>query len=259
MACSSAHCSPRPVHTRPQHRLPIRTTTSHSRHKRAGRTRVDRAAGVVPDRGIYLNDSGRLVVTVTDSAAAQAVRDAGGVPEMVTYSSAHLESIRAELRRSARIPGTSWGVDPDTNQMWVAVDSTVTGAKLAQLESVTKRFGDAVRVDRVAGKFALTAGFTSGGQGIENLSGKWWCTLGFNVQDSDGVKYFLTAGHCVEPTYSWYKRSNHDYLGWGVDYRFPGRDFGLVLYDRSRSTVRPTRNRLGQRRRAADNQVPLPR
>jgi len=101
-----------------------------------------RAAGSYRDLG-----TGRMVITVTDEGAARTVRAAGAVPKRVRHSGAHLASVTASLDKHARIAGTSWSVDPVTNQVVVSVDSTVTGAKLARMTAATRQFGAAVRVE----------------------------------------------------------------------------------------------------------------
>ena len=67
--------------------------------------------------GSYLDAaSGRMVVTVTDAAAAAQVERAGAVAKLVKHSSAKLASVTADLTLSASVPGSSWAVDPVTNQ-----------------------------------------------------------------------------------------------------------------------------------------------
>lgn len=205
--------------------------------------------------GLYENDAGRITVAVTDRAAADAVRAAGGEAELVTYSTAELTAVEAALMRSARIPGTSWGIDPVTNRVSVKVDSTVTGTRMDRLRSVTDSLGDAVRVTRIPGTWSLAAK-TTGGQTIENFSGSWPCTIGFNVRNPDGVKYFVTAGHCVENTRNWYKRYGHTYLGFRVDHQSQPRDFGLVKYDNPTVTVAGTVSIQGRERDITTSRYP---
>ena len=142
--------------------------------------------------GSYLDASGALVVNVTDAAAADHVRAAGATPKLVARSAAQLDAATAELGRSASIVGTAWAVDPVTNQVVVSVDSSVTGAKLDQLKAVVKGLGDTVRVEYVPGVFTLNI---SGGDAI--YGGGSRCSLGFNVRNSAGQYFFLTAGHCT--------------------------------------------------------------
>ncbi|AGL17169.1 S1 family peptidase [Actinoplanes sp. N902-109] len=181
--------------------------------------------------GIYVDASGRAVVTVTDAADARSVRAAGGVARVVRHSLTELRSVTTGLDASARIPGTSWGVDPSTNQVSVEADSTVTGAKLDRLRAATARFGDTVRVDRVAGALTPATGtFTSGGQGIQDKNESIRCSIGFNVRDRAGAKSFLTAGHCGNENNTWYKAADGTYLGTVEESRFPGDDYAVVTY-----------------------------
>jgi len=178
--------------------------------------------------------SGRIVVTISDPAAAATVRAAGGVPKLVTRSAAQLNAITAELGRSATIPGTAWSVDPQANQVVVTVDSTVTGANLARLKAVTSRFGDAVRIEHEAGVLTLNI---SGGEAI--YGGGSRCSLGFNVRSSSGTEYFLTAGHCTNIASTWYANASMTtVLGTRAGSSFPGNDYGIVRYTNS-SVSRP--------------------
>jgi streptogrisin D len=176
--------------------------------------------------GSYLDSAtGQTVVTVTDAAAAQTVRSVGAVARVVTHSAAQLDAVTSDLAGAARIPGTSWAVDPVSNQVLVTVDSTVTGAKLAQLTSVVSRHGDAVRVAHTAGTFSTRA---AGGDAI--YGGQYRCSLGFNVR-SGGTYYFLTAGHCGNIASTWYSNSSHtSTLGNTAGSTFPGHDYAIVRY-----------------------------
>src|SRR5262245_41999903 len=59
--------------------------------------------------GSYVDSvTGRIVVTVTDPAAAGTVRAAGADVKLVSRSTAQLESITEALGRTATIPGTTW-------------------------------------------------------------------------------------------------------------------------------------------------------
>jgi streptogrisin B len=173
--------------------------------------------------GSYLDRStGKMVVTITHNSDAQAVRAAGATPKLVARSSAQLAKAGAAVK-TANIGGTSWGVDPTTDQLLVSADSTVTGAQLAKVNSVAKKYGAAVRVQKVAGKFSTRI---AGGDAIWGT--QYRCSLGFNVT-AGGATYFLTAGHCgnVEP--NWYDTPGN-YIGSTVDSHFPGDDYALVQY-----------------------------
>ncbi|HEV7931852.1 MAG TPA: S1 family peptidase [Actinomadura sp.] len=177
--------------------------------------------------GSYVDSAtGKLVVTVTDAAAADSVRSAGAVPRTVTRSGAELEKVTSTLKRSVKITGTGWAVDPATNQVVVSVDDSVTGAKLAKVQSVAKQFGGAARIQHVPGKFSLRI---AGGQAI--YTGGSRCSLGFNVRSSSGANYFLTAGHCTNIGATWYSNSSSTtVIGTRSGTSFPGNDYGIVKY-----------------------------
>jgi streptogrisin D len=177
--------------------------------------------------GTYLDrTTGKLVVTVTDAAAAQSVRAAGATPRIVARSGAQLQQATAELDRTARIAGTAWAVDPVTNQVLVSVDESVTGAKLAKVQAAVARLGDAARLEHVAGTFKRTI---SGGDAI--FGGSSRCSLGFNVRNSAGQFFFLTAGHCGNIASQWFSNSSHSTLiGTRRSSSFPGNDYAIITY-----------------------------
>jgi streptogrisin D len=189
----------------------------------------DRAAGT------YADGSGKMVVAVTDAAAARQVRAAGATPKLVTRGADKLKAATDELERSAKIPGTAWWVDAATNQVVVSVDSTVTGAKLERVKAAAARTGGTVRVEAEPGVLSTRI---SGGNAIY-AGGGGRCSLGFNVRSSSGVKYFLTAGHCTNISSSWYSNSAQTaYLGPRAGTSFPGNDYGIVRYN-DQTTTQP--------------------
>ncbi|HEX6501519.1 MAG TPA: S1 family peptidase [Micromonosporaceae bacterium] len=182
----------------------------------------DRAAGVFQD------SSGNFVVAVTDTAAARTVHAAGALAKVVKYSTAQLSQVTDALNASAKIPGTAWSIDPASNQVVVSVDSSVTSAAFDKLSAVTSKFGDEVRVQRVAGEFRPTI---AGGDAI--YGGQYRCSLGFNVYGG-GAYYFLTAGHCGNIATYWYTDGGHtNYIGYTAGSSFPGNDYAIVRYNSS--------------------------
>lgn len=179
--------------------------------------------------GAYLDRAtGRMVVTVTDAAAAAKVRAAGAVARLVKYSAAELASVTATIERTAAIPGTARSTDPITNQVVVTVDATVTGARLARVKAAVARAGDAARLEHTAGTFSLKI---AGGQAI--YGGGYRCSLGFNVKTTS-YYYFVTAGHCTELATTWYSNSAQSTtLGTVSASSFPGNDYGIVRYTNS--------------------------
>ncbi|WP_027927552.1 S1 family peptidase [Amycolatopsis benzoatilytica] len=178
--------------------------------------------------GSFYDQAGsKLVVTVTDAAAAAQVRAAGATPKLVKYRASELKAVTAELNATARIPGTAWRVDPRTGQVLVTADSTVTGAKLTTLTDAVHRFGDKSRLSRSSTKLRplISGGDAIWGQGLR-------CSLGFNVHDSSGRPAILTAGHCGVATNDWWADSgNSQHIATTQAADFPGTDYSWALYD----------------------------
>ncbi|WP_405110938.1 S1 family peptidase [Micromonospora sp. NBC_01405] len=180
--------------------------------------------------GTYADASGKMVVTVTDEAAARQVRASGAIAQVVKRGAVELNRATAELERSAKIPGTAWWTDAVTNQVVVSVDSTVTGAKLERVKAAAARTGGAVRVEAEAGVLSTRI---SGGQAIY-AGGGGRCSLGFNVRNSAGTTFFLTAGHCTRIAATWYSNSGQtSVLGTRTGSSFPGNDYGIVRHSNS--------------------------
>ncbi|MGC4937612.1 S1 family peptidase [Kribbella sp. DT2] len=203
--------------------------------------------------GAYYDDSGRLVVAVIDEATADAVLRAGGTPQVVKYSTAALSAVQTELDQLPAIPNTSWGVDPSTNRVSVEVYDGVSAADRARIEAIAAKRGDAVQIEKLPGTLKATVDMP-GGVGISS-SGRV-CTAAFNVQNSDGDKFFLTAGHCVTGGYrTWRKRTGNALLGvatsrWQfgpsdyavIDYTGPGVvAYGTVFYDSAHHQITGSR------------------
>ncbi|WP_427885706.1 S1 family peptidase [Kribbella sp. GL6] len=136
-------------------------------------------------------------------------------------------AITSTLAENATIPGTAWETDPN-GRIIVSYDSTVTGAKLAQLTGVTKQFGSRIKLEKMSGKLTK---YIAGGDAI--YGGQYRCSLGFNVR-SGSTYYFLTAGHCGNIASSWYSNSSKTtLLGTTYGSSFPGNDYAIVKYSTS--------------------------
>ena len=177
--------------------------------------------------GSYFDqNTGRMIVNVTDAATARRVNAAGAGARLVTHSMATLQNAVSALDAHAKIPGTAWAIDPVTNQVELTVDPTVTGAKLNQLNGVVRQLGDAVHVTHETGVLSTRI---AGGDAI--YSGGYRCSLGFNVRNSAGTYYFLTAGHCGNIGTTWYSNSSlTTVLGSRSGTSFPGNDYAIIRY-----------------------------
>ncbi|AZM48959.1 serine protease [Streptomyces sp. WAC 06738] len=175
--------------------------------------------------GTYLDaETGDLVVTVTDKAAAAEARAAGARAELVEHSAAELRSAMGAFEDRAKITGTSWGVDPATNQIAVQADSTVSAAEYAKLKSVARSLDGAARVERVPGAFKKEV---LGGDAI--YGGGYRCSAAFNVTKNN-ARYFVTAGHCTNAGASWSATSGGAAIGTREGTSFPTNDYGIVRY-----------------------------
>ncbi|MDT0382669.1 S1 family peptidase [Streptomyces sp. DSM 42041] len=160
------------------------------------------------------------------------------------------------MDKLAGIPNTSWGIDPSSNQVVIEMYDDVSAADEARIRRVAAAQGDAVRVEQRGGTLQRTYD-VRGGIGIHNDS--YVCSAGFNVTNSAGKRYLLTAGHCMTGGTTWYRRNGSIYLGvrsgdfdngeddtgdWGlIEYKNPDvRALGMVQYkDGSASQI--TRSR----------------
>ncbi|MEV7468182.1 S1 family peptidase [Streptomyces kronopolitis] len=166
----------------------------------------------------------KLVVNVVNQAQARAARAKGAEARFVKHTFAQLDSARQTLKAKATIPGTSWGIDPQSNKVVVTADRTVKGAKLDRLTEVAKSLGDKVEVQRSKGEFKP---FIGGGDAIWGSGAR--CSLGFNVV-KDGKPYFLTAGHCGNEIKSWSDQQGGSAIATTEESTFPGHDFSLAKY-----------------------------
>ncbi|RNG36068.1 S1 family peptidase [Streptomyces botrytidirepellens] len=203
----------------------------------AGHLGNERTAGVY-----YRNE--RLVVAVTDEAAAEAVRSAGAVAEVVPHSTTELEAVKAKLDQLTGIPNTAWSIDQSSNRVDVQIYDGVSDADRARIENSVSAHEGAVEITEHSGKIESNAYAMRGGLGITAEINPGWittCSAGFNVQNASGKKYMITAGHCMENgAVNWRRRSGDIPLGRAVDWAFGNdteqSDYGVVEYSNSNVT-----------------------
>ncbi|MER5295797.1 S1 family peptidase [Streptomyces pharetrae] len=165
------------------------------------------------------------------AAAAIAIPSANA-SDTATFSATELKSAGASVLE-ADIPGTAWAVDSKTNRLVVTVDSTVSQAEIAKIKEQAGANADALTIKRTPGKFTK---LIQGGDAI--YASSWRCSLGFNVQNSSGAQFFVTAGHCTDGAGTWYSNSGRTtVIGSTAGSSFPGNDYGIVRY--SGSVSRP--------------------
>ena len=164
----------------------------------------------------------QLVVNVTTPEAAKAVRAAGAKPRLVSRSMKELNALIATLNTG--VPGTAWWVDPVTNQVVMDADETVTEDKVSAASVSVAASNGALRVEKTPGR--LTS-YIAGGHAI--LTGGSRCSLGFNVRNSAGTGFFITAGHCTNIGVTW-RDSAGATLGNRAGTSFPTNDYGIVQF-----------------------------
>jgi streptogrisin B len=178
-----------------------------------------------PTHGVARRTRLLAVTTGLVAAAALAVPTAAADEAPVTFSASQL-SAASDAVLTADVAGTAWHVDKATNTLVVTADSTVSKAEIAQIKREAGANAGALRVERTPGKFSK---LISGGDAIYATS--WRCSLGFNVRNSAGTSYFLTAGHCTDGAGTWYANSARTtVLGPTAGSSFPGNDYGIVRY-----------------------------
>ncbi|MEU1457804.1 S1 family peptidase [Streptomyces avermitilis] len=196
--------------------------------------------------GVYYRDE-RLVVAVTDQAAAETVRSAGAVAEVVPHSTAELSSAKAKLDQLTGIPNTAWSIDQSSNRLEVEIYGGVSDADRSRIEKAVSGYGDAVDITEHTGKIESTAYTMRGGLGITSeytSGGTNWvatCTAGFNVENANGKKYMLTSGHCMNGgAVNWHRRSGDIPLGRATNWVYGNdtnqSDYGVVEYSNSNVT-----------------------
>ncbi|MFG2331835.1 S1 family peptidase [Streptomyces sp. NPDC048604] len=172
----------------------------------------------------------RLLAVTTGLAAAAAVLavPTANADSAATFSATQLSAANDAVLK-ADVPGTAWHLDQATGAVVVTADSTVSKAEIAKIKREAGVNAGAIRVERTPGRFTK---LISGGDAI--YASSWRCSLGFNVRDSAGNYYFLTAGHCTDGAGTWYSNSGRTtVLGSTAGSSFPTNDYGIVRYTNS--------------------------
>ncbi|GAA4931446.1 S1 family peptidase [Streptomyces coeruleoprunus] len=170
---------------------------------------------------------------LTAVAAALVTATALATPAAVAGTADDARATTAELARAsdavltADVPGTAWYTDAKTGKLVVTADSTVSAAELAEIKKAAGGNADALEIKRTPGTFNK---LIAGGQAIY-AAGGGRCSLGFNVRNSSGTYYALTAGHCTNIAGTWYTNSGQTtLLGSRSGSSFPGNDYGIIRH-----------------------------
>ncbi|MET9514199.1 S1 family peptidase [Streptomyces sp. NPDC002994] len=166
-----------------------------------------------------------IAVTAGLVAAAALTVPSASADTASTYSADQLTSA-SDAVLEADVAGTAWHIDKATNALVVTADSTVSAAEIAKIKREAGTNAGAIRVERTPGKLSK---LLSGGDAIYATS--WRCSAGFNVRNSAGTYFFVTAGHCTDGNPPWYTNSSRTTsIGPTAGSSFPGNDYGLVRY-----------------------------
>ncbi|HET9379477.1 MAG TPA: S1 family peptidase [Streptomyces sp.] len=163
----------------------------------------------------------RMIAVATGLAATAAMAvPAATASAQPAFSAAELHQTNDSVR-NADIGGTAWYTDTKSGKVVVTVDSTVSKAEIAKIKNEAGANADALVIKHTPGKFTK---LIAGGEAI--TTGGARCSLGFNVQNSAGTKYALTAGHCTNIGSSWS-------IGTTAGSSFPGNDYGIIRHSNS--------------------------
>lgn len=194
----------------------------------------DHAVGYYFDRA-----SGRFVFQVTGPQAAAAVEAAGGVARIAKFGPAQLATVKDRLRRAA-VSGLAWWTDLVADRVHVEIEPAITKSGLARLAEVKRQYGALMQVQRNRSAYHLMSTTEMGGRAIyatESDGTVAACSLGFNVTNSSNQYFFLTAGHCIQASKTWYADSARTIklgtvLYWIIGGSL-GKDYAVVQYSNS--------------------------
>jgi streptogrisin D len=173
-------------------------------------------------RSIALLLGAAATVTTVAAAPAHAAQSPVRTPAQVAAA-------RASLENAGRLVGTAWAVDDASGQVVVDVFDNASRATAFRVQAIAQGAGGAVRIHRASGTLSRRI---AGGDAI--YGGQYRCSLGFNVEDSSGTEYFLTAGHCGNIASRWYENSSKTrLLGSVAGSSFPRNDYAIVRYTNS--------------------------
>ncbi len=186
----------------------------------------------------------RLVVGVTDTAAADVVRASGASAKVVTRSEATLEGVRSSLdANKSRAPKTvpGWYVDVPTNTVVVLSRSSALDAawRFVRGSGVD---GAAVRV--VASNESPRPLIDVVGGNAYYIGSGTRCSVGFSVTGG-----FVTAGHCGRTGATTTQPS-----GQFAGSSFPGNDYAFVRVSAGNTPIGAVNNYAGGRVAVAGSQ-----
>ncbi|MEV8378268.1 S1 family peptidase [Kribbella sp. NPDC056861] len=194
---------------------------------------AQRAAGAAFGGTWYDAARQKLVVGVTTSAAAVAVRATGAEASVVPATAKQLDQRQAAVNKLAgkAVPAavSGWTADPKTGSVVVSVQAGKRSAAVDAFVAKVAKAG-AVTVQEVAAQAPQTfAAGTVGGDPY--YTGNVRCSIGFSVHGG-----YVTAGHCSGAgarTRGWDGSNQGVFRGSS----FPGNDYAWVQVDSGWWTV----------------------
>ncbi|WP_189153298.1 S1 family peptidase [Lentzea pudingi] len=187
--------------------------------------RAESAAGTALAGSWFDEAKNRLVVAVTDKAAARKVEATGAEAVVVGRSAnsmaAHKNRLDA-LSATGAVPAAvaGWRPDPRTGTVVVDVEAGKQTAEVASFLDKARQFGSiTVRTEGVQQPQTYAAG-TVGGDPY--YTGNVRCSIGFSVHGG-----YVTAGHCGgngAAVYGWDRSFQGNFAGSS----FPGNDYAWV-------------------------------
>ncbi|SEC71550.1 Trypsin [Amycolatopsis tolypomycina] len=167
---------------------------------------------------------GKLVVGVTDPAAAKAVRQAGAEPVAARTSAAKLDAAKAAIDAAAKAKPapaavSGWRTDPRAGSVVVTLQPGARGADVDAFLAKAREAGP-ITVQTAPAAEPFSAG-TVGGDPYY-INGNTRCSIGFSVQGG-----FVSAGHCGgtgSSVVGW----DGSWMGTFAGSSFPGNDYSFI-------------------------------
>ncbi|WP_236795181.1 S1 family peptidase [Amycolatopsis sp. GM8] len=186
---------------------------------------AQQAAGAAFGGAWFDAAQGKLVVGVTNPAAAAAVERTGAATAPTQVSAAALDGAKKALDNSAKAQPapasvTSWRTDPRTGSLVVTLQPGARGADVDGFLARARQTGTRVTVATAPRASTESAG-TVGGDPYY-INGNVRCSIGFSVQGG-----FVSAGHCGTPgstTAGWDGSAQGTFAGSS----FPGNDYSYI-------------------------------
>ena len=177
-------------------------------------------AGAAYGGAWYDQDSGQLVVGVTDEAKSRVVKALGAEPKVVAHSATTLTDTKDKIDRAGKAPGavTGWYVDTRANSVVVTVKRGVVDGEVSKFLDAAKAAGpvSVVETDSAPRLYADIVGGDA-----YNINNQSRCSIGFAVSGG-----FVSAGHCGSSGDS--VTSGGQAMGSFEGSSFPGNDYSYV-------------------------------